>query len=106
MPSNGWDSFAANARGYTQGRYRSRQMFTLEAEYRFRITRDGLIGAVLFTNASTYAEPNGEFKYVNPAVGTGLRIKLNKNSQTNITLDFSIGIKNNKGFYADVGEVF
>ncbi|MFN8417026.1 MAG: BamA/TamA family outer membrane protein [Cytophagaceae bacterium] len=106
LPSNGWDSFASNARGFTQGRYRSRQMFTMEAEYRFRISKNGLLGGVLFTNASTFAEPNGEFKYVNPAVGTGLRIKLNKNSQTNITLDFAIGVKNNRGFYADVGEIF
>lgn len=106
LPSNGWDSYAANARGYTQGRYRSEQMITLEAEYRFRISRNGLFGGVFFTNASSYKETNAGFEYINPAVGTGLRIKLNKNSQTNITLDFSLGIKNNKGFYADVGEVF
>ncbi|MCU0416435.1 MAG: hypothetical protein MUE33_04525 [Cytophagaceae bacterium] len=106
LPSNGWDTYAANARGFIQGRYRSKQMITIEAEYRYRITRNGLVGGVVFTNASSFAEVDGRFKYVNPAVGAGLRIKLNKHSQTNIILDFAFGINNNSGFYADVGELF
>lgn len=107
LPSNGWDTYTSSGRGYVQGRYRSRQMLSFETEYRYRISRNGLLGGVLFTNVATYSEPEtGNFQYLNPAVGFGFRVKLNKTSQTNLIVDFALGLNQNKGFYLDVGEIF
>ncbi|WP_018344972.1 BamA/TamA family outer membrane protein [Cytophaga aurantiaca] len=107
LPSNGWDTYTNTARGYVQGRFRSINMLYAEAEYRYRITKNGLLGGVLFVNAATYSEPgNGKYKYVYPAVGAGLRVKLNKDSNTNLLIDFAIGLKHSNGFYLDVGEIF
>jgi hypothetical protein len=107
LPSNGWDTYANTARGYVQGRFRSSNMLYSEAEYRYRITKNGLLGGVVFVNAATYSEPgSGQYKYVYPAVGAGLRIKLNKKSNTNLVIDFAVGLNRSNGFYLDVGEVF
>lgn len=107
LPSNGWDTYTSSGRGYIQGRYRSPKMIYFETEYRYRISRNGLLGGVVFTNVASYAEMDGSgFKYLNPAIGAGFRIKLNKTSQTNLIIDFAYGLNNNKGFYLDVGEIF
>ena len=106
LPSNGWDNHTSSARGYEQGRFRGNHMVCLESEYRYRISRNGLIGGVVFTNVSTFSEKTGGFKYVNPVVGAGLRIKLNKASNTNLLIDFAYGINRHNGFYLDVGEIF
>ncbi|MNY66741.1 hypothetical protein D3C86_2042160 [compost metagenome] len=79
-----------------------------EAEYRLRLTKSGLLGAVAFLNCSTTSNKQDAeklFDAVNPAGGIGLRIKLNKISRTNITIDYGIG-KNSNGFYLNVGETF
>ncbi|MGN6648293.1 MAG: hypothetical protein ACTHJT_17340, partial [Cytophaga sp.] len=107
LPSNGWDTYTNTARGYVQGRFRSINMLYSEVEYRYRITRNGLLGGVFFVNAATYSEPgDGQYKYVYPAIGTGLRVKLNKDSNTNLLIDFAFGLKHSNGFYLDVGEIF
>lgn len=107
LPSNSWDTYTSSSRGYVQGRFRSKHMVAFETEYRYGISRNGLLGGVVFANASSYAEPDGSgMKYVNPSVGAGLRIKLNKTSNTNLIMDFAIGLPPNKGFYLDVGEIF
>jgi hypothetical protein len=82
-------------------------MLYSEVEYRYRITKNGLLGGVLFVNAATYSEPgDGKYKYVYPAIGTGLRVQLNKDSNTNLLIDFAFGLKHSNGFYLDVGEIF
>jgi len=48
----------------------------------------------------------GSFKKVNPGVGLGLRIKLNKRSTTNITLDYAVGVEGAKGLFLGTGEAF
>ncbi len=107
LPSNGWDTYTNTARGYVQGRFRSINMLYSEVEYRYRITKNGLLGGVFFVNAATYSEPgDGKYKYVYPAIGTGLRVKLNKDSNTNLLIDFAFGLKQSNGFYLDVGEIF
>jgi len=107
LPSNGWDTYTNTARGYVQGRFRSINMLYSEVEYRYKITKNGLLGGVVFMNAATYSEPgDGKYKYVYPAVGAGLRVKLNKDSNTNLLIDFAIGLKHSNGFYLDVGEIF
>ncbi len=82
-------------------------MFYLESEYRFNLTRNGLIGGVLFANAQTLsAEPGTRLQRIQPAIGPGLRLKLNKTSRTNIAIDYGFGRQGSHGLFIDVGEVF
>jgi hypothetical protein len=107
LPSTGWDAYWNAGRGYTQGRFRGKNMLYLETEYRFQITSNGLLGGVLFANAQSFTEPvTNKFEYLQPGYGLGLRIKLNKNSKTNFCVDYGWGAPGNKGFALNIGEVF
>jgi len=108
LPSTSWDTYTNTGRGYIQGRFRSRQMLDLEAEYRFHLTQNGLLGGVLFANAQTFSQYPGNFKfqYVQPAAGLGLRVKLNKSSKTNIDIDYGFGLGGSRGLFVNIGEVF
>jgi hypothetical protein len=108
LPSTGWDDFYNTGRGYVQGRYRGKNMIYLESEYRFGISNNGLIGGVVFANAESFPksisqELNPE---VAPAVGVGLRLKLNKYSKTNLCIDYGVGIQGSHGVAVNLGEVF
>jgi hypothetical protein len=79
----------------------------LEGEYRFRLTRSGLLGMVVFANVQSYKENITSGKEVlAPAGGTGLRLKLNKNSGANLCIDYGIGQNGSQGFFVNIGEVF
>jgi outer membrane protein assembly factor BamA len=107
LPSTGWDAYSNTARGYIQGRFRSRNLVYLESEYRFGITNNGLLGGVVFANAQSFTETNsGKFQYLIPGYGAGLRISLNKFSRTNLCIDYGWGIHGSGGFFVNLGEVF
>ncbi len=107
LPSTGWDAYSNTARGYIQGRFRSKNMLYLESEYRFGITPNGLLGAVIFANAQSFSEPvTGRFQYVVPGYGGGIRITLNKFSRTNLCVDYGWGLNGQGGFFVNLGEVF
>jgi outer membrane protein assembly factor BamA len=107
LPATGWDTYNNTGRGYIQGRFRSLNMLYLETEYRFVITRNGLFGGVLFANAQSFSNyPGNGLDMLWPAFGGGLRIKVNKHSNTNIAVDYGIGIDGSKGFFVNLGEVF
>jgi hypothetical protein len=107
LASIGWDAYSNTGRGYIQGRYRSKSMIFFESEYRFGITRNGLIGGVTFANIGSYSDwPSNKFTTVIPAGGLGIRIKLNKHSNVNFATDFAIGTNGSKGFFFNMGEVF
>ncbi|QJD96330.1 BamA/TamA family outer membrane protein [Mucilaginibacter robiniae] len=107
LPSNSWDPNSATGRGYIQGRFRGAQMVYAETEYRFKITRNGLIGGVLFANAeSLSAQPHTRLQAIQPAFGPGLRLKLNKTSRTNVAVDYGFGRQGSRGLFIDVGEIF
>jgi hypothetical protein len=109
LPSTSWDTYTNTGRGYIQGRFRSFNMLYLESEYRFQLTRNGLLGGVVFVNAEAFSEwPNNQnqFDKINPAVGTGLRVKLNKNSKTNLDIDYGFGMDGSHGLFVNIGEVF
>ena len=107
LPSTGWDAYSNTARGYIQGRFRSKNMLYLESEYRFGITNNGLFGGVIFANAQSFSEPaTGRFQYIAPGYGAGLRISLNKFSRTNLCVDYGWGINGSGGFFVNLGEVF
>lgn len=107
LPGTAEDMFNNSGRGYIQGRFTGKNMLYLESEYRFGITSNGLLGAVVFANAESVSEyPNNEFTKVAPAVGTGLRVKMNKHSNTNICIDYAVGINHSNGIFLNLGEIF
>ncbi len=107
LPSTGWDDFYNTGRGYVQGRYRGRNMAYLEAEYRFRISRDGLFGGVAFGNLQSFSKnPTRQLQTVIPGGGIGLRIKLNKYSGANLCVDYGWGMDGQRGISVNLGEVF
>jgi len=56
LPSTGWDTYSNTGRGFIQGRYRRKNMVYLEAEYRFKVSKSGLLGGVVFANAQSLTE--------------------------------------------------
>jgi len=107
MPSTAWDPYANMGRGYIQSRFRGKNLLYAEAEYRFGITRNGLIGGVVFANAQSVTDwPSNKFQTIYPAVGTGIRIKVNRDSRTNICIDYALGINGSNGVFINLGEVF
>jgi outer membrane protein assembly factor BamA len=106
LPSNGWDTYGRGARGYLAGRIRGGDQIYVESEYRWTVSRDGLWGAVVFANGTATTTDSGTFGKMDAAVGTGLRIKLNKHTDTNISLDYGWGLEAGHGFFLGLGEVF
>ncbi|MDB5138661.1 MAG: hypothetical protein JWR12_577 [Mucilaginibacter sp.] len=107
LPSTQWDASSAVGRGYIQGRFRGAQLVYLESEYRFKLTNNGLLGGVVFLNGESFsAAPGTKMQAVQPGFGPGLRIKLNKTSNTNIAIDYGFGRQGSNGLFIDVGEAF
>jgi hypothetical protein len=107
LPSTATDTYHNSGRGYAAQRFRGKNELYLEAEYRFRLTRNGLIGGVLFTNAESFSEfRTNQFVKIAPAAGAGLRIKINKQSNTNVGFDYAYGINNSRGLFVNLGEYF
>jgi hypothetical protein len=107
LPSTSWDTYTNTGRGYIQGRFRSFDMLYLETEYRFQLTRDGLLGGVVFANTQAFSDwPSSQFNKLQPAAGAGLRVKLNKNSKTNLDIDYGFGTSASHGLFVNIGEVF
>lgn len=107
MPSTGWDDQYNTGRGYIQSRFRGRNMYYLESEYRFGILKNGLLGGVVFANLQSFSgELSSTYSSLLPGYGAGLRIKVNKHSNTNIALDYGLGKNGSSGFFVNLGEVF
>ncbi|HQQ95195.1 MAG TPA: BamA/TamA family outer membrane protein [Bacteroidia bacterium] len=109
LPATAYDQRSRSARGYTQGRFRGNNYVYSEAEYRFPLTGcGGLLGGVLFLNATTCDNPAGDlklFQSIQPGYGFGLRVMLDKASRSNLCADFGFG-KQSAGFYLAVSETF
>lgn len=107
LPSTSWDTYSTTGRGYIQSRFRGAQMIYAETEYRFKITRNGLIGGVVFLNGESFsAAPGSKLESIQPGYGPGLRIKLSKVSKTNLDIDYGFGNEGSHGLFLTVGEVF
>ncbi|MGD0582099.1 MAG: hypothetical protein ABR974_04035 [Bacteroidales bacterium] len=107
LPGTGSDTYNNTGRGYEQARFIGKKMVDLEMEYRFDISRNGLIGVVIFANAESLSElESNKFEVISPGFGIGLRIKFNKFSGTNVCIDYGVGTKGSKGFVGNLGEVF
>lgn len=105
LPSVGWDPLNRSGRGMEQNRYRGKSLFYLEAEYRRDITNNGLLGFVVFSNVNSVSGSGALFTSWKPAAGTGLRVKFNKASKTNIGMDYGFS-KGFSGLTFNIGETF
>ena len=107
LPSTGWDDFYNTGRGYVQSRFRAKDMIYAEAEYRFGISSNGLLGGVVFGNVQSFSKNLAtQLSVFAPGLGAGLRIKLNKFSNTNLCIDYSFGMNGSRGLFLNLGEVF
>ncbi|MDB5006583.1 MAG: hypothetical protein JWP45_976 [Mucilaginibacter sp.] len=106
LPGIGMDPYQRSGRGIEQNRYRGQSLIYFESEYRRDITKNGLLGFVVFANVNSASQADSRrFAYLNPAVGTGLRVKFNKKSNTNVCIDYGVS----KGFsdiVVGLGEAF
>lgn len=106
IPSIGWDYYSNTGRGYVPGRYTGRNFLYLESEYRFALTRNGLLGGVVFVNEESFFKNWSNRRTPIPGGGLGVRIKINKFSNTNLAIDYGFGEEGSRGFFFNLGEVF
>jgi hypothetical protein len=101
------DPYGNTGRGYIQSRFRGDKYISAETEYRFGITENGSLGGVIFANMQSASQQIGKpIDGIKTGFGGGIRIKLNKHSNTNIALDYGIGQDGSKGIFMNLGEVF
>ncbi|AEV98818.1 hypothetical protein A4D02_09730 [Niastella koreensis] len=108
LPATAYDQRSRSGRGYVQGRFRGNNFVYGESEYRFPIsTCTGVLGGVLFVNATTASNPQGLklFNNIQPGYGAGLRIMVDKKTRTNLAVDFAFG-NHSSGFYLAASEAF
>ena len=108
LPATGMDAYGRSGRGYPQGRFRGERLVYGEVEYRWTATKNGLFGMVAFLNTQTFGgeQTGGElFDSFATGGGVGVRLMLNKKSQTNLCLDIGWG-KEGKAVYFAVQEAF
>ena len=108
LPSIGWDQRSRSGKGYTQGLFRGQKLVYFETEYRFPISCNQLISGTVFGNLTTASDKDRDirlFQYIQPAVGVGLRILIDKATRTNLVLNYAWG-RHSKAFYLNAGESF
>ncbi|WP_396171961.1 BamA/TamA family outer membrane protein [Flavobacterium sp.] len=108
LPSIGWDQRSRSGKGYVQGLFRGQKMVYFETEYRFPISCNQLISGTVFANMTTTSDKDREirlFQYVQPAVGVGLRILIDKATRTNLVMNYAWG-RHSDAFYLNAGESF
>ncbi|MDR0218211.1 MAG: outer membrane protein assembly factor [Enterobacteriaceae bacterium] len=90
-------------RGYYEGRYRDKNIFTTQLELRHKLDwRHGIVGWI---GAGTLGHTPSELgrDHWLPSVGVGYRFEFKP--RMNVRLDFGVG-KESTGFYFQVGEAF
>lgn len=108
MPAISWDMYNRTGRGYVQGRIRGENMWYGESEYRFPVSRKGLLGGVAFVNLTTASNDlKRQLLSDHFAIGYGLgiRLKLSKLNKTNIAIDYGRG-KAGSAIYFNLQETF
>lgn len=107
LPSTNWAPNSGIAsRGFEIGRYRSNAMLYEEVEHRYQLSANGLWGFVAFANASSASEYNTQhFKHWQLGAGAGVRLKLNKYSNSNLAFDLAFS-KNYWSVWLSIGEMF
>ncbi|MCF8371500.1 MAG: outer membrane protein assembly factor [Bacteroidales bacterium] len=95
----------SHTRGYLKGRYRDKNYFSAQAEYRMPVWK--WLGLVGFYGIGDVARSFSdismeELKY---SFGGGIRIRVSKADNINLRLDYAIG-EGSSGFYISFGEAF
>ena len=109
LPATGMDTYGRSARGYSEGQFRGEKLAYGEIEYRGTLTRNGLLGMVVFLNTTTVtnlASDEHLFDSFATGVGAGLRLLINKRSKTNLCFDVGFGKQGSRGVYLGVQEAF
>lgn len=108
LPSIGWDQRSRSGKGYVQGLFRGQKMVYFETEYRFPISCNNLISGTVFGNLTSASDKDKNirlFQYIQPAVGLGLRVLIDKATRTNLVMNYAWG-RYSKAFYLNAGESF
>lgn len=98
---------SSSARGYFYGRFLDKNMYVVQAEYRYRfkprwtLAAFGLVGSV---NAD--ASELLKFNSLKPGYGAGVRFKILKDQGTWLRLDIGSGTDGQNGVYFGVNEAF
>lgn len=97
---------ANSMRGYYNGRYRDKQLFVLQSEFRFSLYKR--FAAVAFASLGDVAHSIADISISNLkySFGGGLRFALNKTEKLNLRIDYGIGKGANSGLYIQLGEAF
>jgi len=109
LPATAGDPAGRSGRGYAEGHFRGDRLLYGELEYRATLTRNNLIGMVVFLNATTVSDRlSGQhlFDRVAPAGGAGLRVLFSKESKTNLCIDIGFGERGSRGLYFGLQEAF
>lgn len=93
-------------RGYYLGRFRDKNLSSLQLEYRnhlfWRIGMAAFGGISMIYNSVNTVQKES----LKPNAGLGIRFLVDKNEGTNLRLDYAIGADNQSGFYISFGESF
>ncbi len=108
LPGTGSDTEQRTGRGYTIARFKGPSFFYNELEYRFPISANKLFSGVAFFNLQTASNQQRTklFQYWEPGTGAGLRILFNKQSRSNLCIDYGIGKNGSRGVFVGLNEVF
>ena len=108
LPGTARDGTFRSGRGYTAQYFKGTQFNDTEAELRFPILANKFISGVVFGNLQSGNDEQGTrlFEVVQPGGGGGLRVLFNKETRTNLALDYAWGRYGNKGFFLNLNETF
>jgi outer membrane protein assembly factor BamA len=92
-------------RGYTDGKHRADQVYTLQTEYRWNFY--GKWGMVAFGGIATAVDNLSELSWdgLLPSIGTGIRFMAIPSEKINVGIDVAVG-KQDWGIYFRIGEAF
>lgn len=93
-------------RGYYRGRYREYKYMAVQAEYRMHVWRR--FGLTVFGGVGDVANKVKDFNTMDlkPSYGLGIRFKIDPKNNTNLRLDYGLGVGGAKGIYLGIGEAF
>lgn len=92
-------------RGYSNGRYRANQVYTMQAEYRWRFYKKfGMVGFVGLASAVNHFNDIFSSELL-PGAGVGIRYLMIEKERINIGIDVAKG-KGDWGLYFRIGEAF
>lgn len=98
---------SSSARGYFYGRFLDKNMYVVQAEYRYRLTPRWTLAAFgLVGSVNGEASQLLKFNSVKPGYGAGIRFKILKDQGTWLRLDIGSGKDGQNGIYFGVNEAF